>query len=172
MRQLLKFHQTFWKEMNNCSWGKPEPKTVTISRNKMFEDLNRLWDLKLSPLQIKFAKNPLETVDEIIEFLSVDILAFRCGYLKEFFLTKLKTLELNDVQQEKLKQLALSLCKKPRFRREFGDWARLLIKLADKQFIEQLNGLSESSDTRIKNTSQWMRNKIVENRKDLQSVVN
>jgi hypothetical protein len=168
MRELQKSHQTFKKEWNNRSKKNHNPETITLARNKFWDDLNRLWSLKLAPLQIKFAENPLDTVDEVIEFLSVDILAFRCGYVKEFFLAKLKSIELNTLQQEKLKQIALNLCKKPRFRREFGDWARLMIKIADQSFINQLNELAET-DLSAKKICQWLRNKIVENRNDLKS---
>jgi hypothetical protein len=115
MRELKKSGEIFKQEINNWSKSKPEPEPVTLARNKFWDDLTRLWDLKLDPLQIKFAENPINTVDEVIEFLSVDILAFRCGYVKEFFLTKLKTLELTDLQQKNLQQIALNFCNKPRY---------------------------------------------------------
>jgi len=185
MHELYEAHQNFKKEWDDWRNAKIKPtekkkfkksrgleaENVSIARDKFLDALNRLFDTKLAPLEIKSNETPLKAVDEIIEFLSVDIPCHRCGYVKETFLTKLKSVFLTFEQQKQLQQIALDLCRNPRYRREFGDWARLMVKIADQLFIGEMNKLSENSDEKIRATSKWMKNKIAANRKDLQAAI-
>jgi hypothetical protein len=176
MNELHNAHQDFKKQWNDWRNGKlshkeklelkgKEPNSVTLARDKFRKYLSILLDTKLAPLKIKFSQNPVEAIDEVIEFLSVDIPAFRCGYAKEKFLTKLKSAPLTDAQKEKLQQIALDLVTNPQYRRELGDWARLMIKLADKPFLQKLAEINANSDIRLK--ANRMTDKILQNRKDL-----
>ena len=181
MRELHKANQDFKKEWNEWRNGKikptekkklkklkgREPESVTIARDKFWDALNLLYDTKLAPLEIAFRENPSFAADEVIEFLSVDITAHRCGYAKECFLTKLKSIELTNNQKLKLQQTALALCESYNFRREMNYWSRLMIKLADIDFVNELKTLSNSSNRYAQIKAKWFLKKILHHRKDL-----
>lgn len=118
--------------------NKPEPIVVTKARDLFFEEQNRLWNLLLTPLQLKFQADPKAAADEVIDFLAVDIPAFRCGYLKEFFLKRLKATELTPRQKGRLLEIGLNLCRSNTVRREFRRWKGLLRLIADAKFIRKL----------------------------------
>jgi len=181
MRELHQAHQEFKKEWNDWRNGKVkptekkklkklkgrEPEAVTVARDKFYIALNRLYDTQLAPLEIAFRENPSSAADDVIEFLSVDITAHRCGYAKEWFLTKLKSVELTIARQQKLQQIALDLCESHSFRREINYWSRLMIKLADQDFVNKLNVLSNSSNRYAQIKAKWLLDKILHHRKDL-----
>ena len=181
MRELHKAHQEFKKEWKDWRNGNvkstekkkhkklkgQEPETVTIARDKFYDALNRLYDTQLIPLEIAFRQNAPTATDDVIEFLSVDITAHRCGYAKEWFLTKLKSVELTSSQKLKLQQIVLELCESYNFRREINYWGRLMIKLANQDFVEKLYALSNSSNRYAQVKSKWLLDKILHHRKDL-----
>ncbi len=181
MRDLHTANQEFKKEWKDWRNGKVkptekkklkklkgrEPKAVTIARDKFYIALNRLYDTQLAPLAIAFCENPSSAADNVIEFLSVDITAHRSGYAKEWFLTKLKSVKLTFAQQLKLQQISLELCESHNFRRETNYWSRLMIKLADQDFVNKLNILSNSSNQYAQIKAKWLLNKILHHRKDL-----
>jgi len=144
-----------------------EPESVTVARDKFWDALNILFDTQLIPLETAFLENPLSVADDVIEFLSVDITAHRCGYVKEWFLTKLKSIELTFAQKLHLQQIALDLCESYNFRREINYWSRLMVKLADKDFVNKLNALSNSSNRYAQIKAKWLLDKILHHRKDL-----
>ncbi len=178
MRGLHKAHQEFKKEWNDWRNGKlkpaekkklkgREPESVIVARDEFYIALNRLYGTQLEPLEIAFRENPSTVADDVIEFLSVDITAHRCGYAKEWFLTKLKSVELTDTQKLKLQQIALDLCESYSFRREINYWSRLMIKLADQDFVNQLNTLANSTNRYTQIKAKWLLTKILHHRKDL-----
>lgn len=140
---------------------------VDLTRNKFCEALNLLFQTELEPLRQTFLSDSVAAVDEVIDFLSVDIPAFRCGYEKEWYLRRLKSLPLTENQKERLKNIALDLCRKPAYRREFPDWARLMIMLADETFVDELQALLESPDLFVRKKADRVLKIIPENRKDL-----
>lgn len=146
MQEVHLAHKNFNDEFNNWRNGwsnrykreSPEPKSVTEARNKVYQKLDVLFGSKIEPLEKKLNDHPHSAIDEILEFLSIDIPAFRCGYAKEVFLQKLKKVNLSDREREKLKPIALKFCETKNVRREFRRWCRLMIKNADQQFVSEL----------------------------------
>lgn len=57
--------------------GNVELESVTKARNEFHQKNDALYSLKICPLEKKFRENPHSAVAELIEFLSVDIAAFR-----------------------------------------------------------------------------------------------
>ena len=178
MEKLRQAGQSFHREWRDWQEGKLshreklrlkglEPENVTLARNKFYEALNLLYDTKLNPLDTKSQTNPPSAVDEIIEFLSVDVLAHRCGYAKEFLLTKLKSVELSLEQKLNLQQISITFCEVNNFHREFRRWCRLAIKIADENFLRELKNLSESSNEYAVIKSKWMIETLIRHRKDL-----
>ncbi|MGI8555187.1 MAG: hypothetical protein ACR2LT_02370 [Pyrinomonadaceae bacterium] len=156
MQEAYIAHQNHRNERNN-----------SVLLDKFYETQDNLWNKKFDPLQDKFYQNPLSAIDEIIDFLSIDISCHRCGYLKERFLKKFKSISLTSEQIDRLQKIALSLCQNPHYRREFAHWAKLMIKIGDKTFMEKLSNLCADKELNVQEMAKWMREKIVENRKDL-----
>ncbi len=181
MQALDKANQDFKKEWNDWRNGKIkraekktlkklkglEPESVTAARDKFWDAFNRLFDTHLKSLEIAFLENPSSVADDVIEFLSVGITAHRCGYAKERFLTKLKSVELTSSQKLKLQQIALALCESYNFRREINYWSRLIIKIADEDFVNKLNALTNSSNRYAQIKAKWLLDKILHHRRDL-----
>ncbi len=183
MARLRETNQNFRKEWRRWKEGKlnhkqklklrrlklrdVEPETVTLARRDFIKSFDELYDTKLGPLEVKFQINPQLATDEILEFLSVDILAHRCGYLKEHFLKEIKRIELTSEQQQELRQISLTLCETYNFHREFRRWCRLAIIIADEDFIRELKKLSTSLNRYAQIKSKWVLDMIARHRKDL-----
>ena len=170
MQNLYDAHQSFhkaWAKGQTASWKGKEPIEVSSSRDKFWDALNFLFQVKLDPLRHDFLTDSVAAVDDVIDFLAVDIPAFRCGYEKEWYLRRLKSLPLNEAQNQRLKTIALDLCRKPDYRREFSDWAKLMIVLANETFVDELQSLLESSDEFVRKKAERMMSVILQNRKDL-----
>jgi len=181
MQESFLAHQNFksvwraWRsgKLKDAKGVKPhtEPKTVTEARNLFLAKNDLLFSSKIEPLEIKFKKNP-NALDEVIEFLSVDIPAFRCGYAKEVFLQRLKKSEFSKNESEKLQNLLIEVCKTKSFRREFRRWSRLGVKLADENFVEELKLLRKSENNFARIKSKWILETIGQNRLHLRDKIN
>jgi hypothetical protein len=112
--------------------------------------------------------DPGGAADSVIDFLEIDIPAFRCGYVKEKFLRKLKSVALAEHQQTRLKKVALSLVAQGHYRRELSDWSRLMIVMADEEFIRSLQDVIKSLDAGQARGAERMLRVLIENRPDLQ----
>jgi len=181
MRETDSAHTHFkneWKNWQNGrlkkstkEQGNSEPESVTEARNDFFQKLDILYG-KLEPLEKRFRENPNSAFAEICEFLAVDITAFRGGYAKEFFLQKLKQLELSTGEKEKVKEIALKYCETKNVRREFRRWCRLMIKIADFRFVSELEKNLESDNNFARFKSRWMLELIEKHRTDLRKPEN
>jgi hypothetical protein len=173
IQKLYLAHREFKEAWKIYLTGKSPNKSLTTAnaaRNKFATARSFLFDIYLNPLAGRFLAEPNDAVlDEVTEFLSIDVPAFGCGYYKEWFLTKLKSVSLNTEQQNKLRQIALDQCRSSHYRRELKEWNRLMIKLADESFVEDLKKLSDSSKEEISRKSKSMLDKILRHRKDLSS---
>lgn len=174
LRQLMQnlfdkhseFHKEFAKGNRWIEKGK-ERSEIVIARNQFFDALNHLFVAKFDPLRKAFLRNTNGSIDEVIDFLEIDIPAFRCGYEKEWYLGKLKSVSLNQNQRDRLKNIAIELASKPHYRRELRDWGRLMIVLADDPFVINLRTLSDSEDHFVQQNSRRMLKTVLENRRDL-----
>lgn len=173
MQELYDAHRDFRGEWDRW-WGtggtrSPEPESVKKARDRFLDALNRLFDEGVQPLYSSFTADPAEATDAVIDFLEIDIPAHRCGYVKEKFLRKLKSVALTEHQQTRLRQAALALVAKGHFRRELSDWSRLMIVMADERFIRSLRDVIESLDTGQARGAERMLRVLIENRPDLQT---
>ena len=110
-------------------------------------------------------------IDEVLNFLEVDAPAFRTGYSKEWYYRKLKKLELNPTQIERLKTIALNRCASPEYRREDSELRRLMIRLADAKFLQQVLELPGSTNRQVARKRLLMVEVIFVGRKDLRREV-
>ena len=169
MQNLYDAHREFKKAFQDsiANWKGKEPLEVSSSRDKFWDALILLFGEIIEPLHDAFLADKITVLDDVIDFLAIDIPAFRCGYEKEWYLRRLKSLPLSEAQKARLKTIALDLSRKPDYRREFYDWAKLMIVLADKPFVDELETLLESSDEFVQKKVKRMLTVILENRKDL-----
>ncbi|HEX8747461.1 MAG TPA: hypothetical protein VF717_09690 [Pyrinomonadaceae bacterium] len=170
MEQLYLAHKEFQKEW--AAWRRVgltgnEPIAVTSSRNRFWAAFQFLFETRLRPLRQSFSSGEPHAIDEVLDFLEIDIPAFRCGYEKEWYFRHLKSAKLDEKHRLRLSRLALLSCSSQNYRREFWDLAKLMIKLADVNFVEELQTLSESSSEFERKKSSRMLRVILENRKDL-----
>lgn len=142
-------HKLFYGYFSKSGGRELEPAEITEARENFIKASEKLWSKLLYPLQSKFNTNAGSAVEEVLDFLEIDIPAFRCGYLKEHFLERLKGISLTDTQKLRLRGIALELCKNDTVRREFRRWVNLMRQIADKDFVNQLQDLlTTNSKTR------------------------
>lgn len=172
MQDVYDTHTDFHKELakgNRWQGGGIERSEIVAARDRFLLALNLLYSAQLTPLRASFLYDPLSAADNVIDFLEIDIPAFRCGYEKEWYLTKLKSVPLTPGQRDRLKSSALHLLRNPHYRRERRDWGRLMIILADETFIADLRTLSNSPEHFVQQNSRRMLNTVLANRRDLDS---
>lgn len=174
LRQLLQdvydTHVAFHKEIDKGQrWVEKEKERteIVVARDRFNEALHHLFVAKLTPLRNSFLNDVGSSIDSVIDFLEIDIPAFRCGYEKEWYLNKLKSLFLNRDQQDRLRTIALDLVSKSHYRREFQDWCRLMIVHADQPFLARLQELSASDEHWVQQKAKRMLDTIANNRRDL-----
>lgn len=180
MEEAYLSHKAFNKEWNDWRSGKLkrdkkikgdlEPESVKNARDEFFRKIDLLYSLKLEPLEKKFRDDPHSAISEVGEFLSTDIPAHRCGYAKEIFLQWLKSAKLTTNEIAMLQQIAMKTCETDNVRREFRRWCRLMIKLADEEFILNLKSLMKSDKLFTRLKSRWMFDSIRKHRSDLGDV--
>ena len=129
--------------------------------------LARLFERHLWPIYQDFRRGVPEAVDAIIDFLEVDVPAFRCGYAKESYLRDLKTIPLTGEHYGRLRQYGIGLCGSPHHRRELGEVGRLMIRVADRRFVEQLRSLSGSGNEFVRKRAAKMLGVVLNGRRDL-----
>jgi hypothetical protein len=180
MREVYSAHEKLkqeWADWQNGNLkkskerkGNVEPESVTKARDEFYDKLNLLYSLRLEPLEQKFRGDPHAAFAELMEFLSVDIAAFRTGYAKEVFLRWLKNVDLSQNEIRETQRTALEICAKPNIRREFRYWRRLMIKFADADFLLELKKLTESDEPLTRLKSAQMCEAIEKHRTDLSEV--
>jgi hypothetical protein len=108
----------------------------------------RLWGILTFFLFDKFEENKEneqaeEYLEELCDFLETNIPAFRCGYVQRDVLKLLKNTKLPANIQTRLKQDALEYSEGIMLKSQKDGVFRLMIKLADKEFLRELNCLIE-----------------------------
>ena len=170
IQDVYSTHIEFHKEISKGQrWQAKgiERKEIVVARNRFKAALDLLFTAQLDPIRASFLADAPSSVDKVIDFLEVDIPAFRCGYEKEWYLSKLKSIPLTLMQQDRLKRITLDLVSKPHYRREPSDWGRLMTVLADETFLARLRTLAESSEHHVQQHAQRMLRTILDNRLDL-----
>jgi hypothetical protein len=173
MTALHHAHRDFkraWKSWNDAKAKekvRAEEETIT-AREAFWTAFNDLFDLSLNPLRRNFIYDPQTVIDDVIDFLSVDVPCFRCGYEKEWYLRRLKSVSLSTNQRQRLKSIALDLARGSDYRREFKEWCRLMIVLADGRFLTDLKEAAAAPMETGRNRPKRMLQTILHHRPDLE----
>jgi hypothetical protein len=130
------------------------------------ETLRLLYET-LAPAEKRFFAGDLTAVDEIINFIEADIAVSRSGYLKERFYRRLKALNLDRDQVVRLQEIAIKRCQGVEQRREDAELRRLMIRLADREFLQRLLTLPDADSAHVQHKKSLMLEVILRGRKDL-----
>jgi hypothetical protein len=161
-------HKNFkqvWNKYGN-GFRKTEPEEITIARDKLFTAFNELFR-KLDEFEKGINKNDPSDIDQIISFVEVETTAFRIGYARQRFFRRLKSTSLNESQKHRLLQVGINYCTSQDYKREFRDLVRLLIKIADKEFITKIAKIKNESDGVVKFKAYLLLETVLHHRKDL-----
>jgi hypothetical protein len=168
MKQSVIAHQKFKREC--AKWGKfsnIEPNEVTLARIDFDNANDDVFD-EISKFEKEFfTKQTESSINSVIAFCEIDIPAYRCGYAKQIFFKKLKVIPLNEKQKKRLMELALDVCSTLTCRVEIKELTRIILKIADKEFVEKLTALTLSSQVLVKLKSKRMLERLQNHRKDL-----
>ena len=160
----VEFHRE-WKHYYDGS-RKPEPQSLIDARKRFIAESDRVFE-SLARYDEGFSLGESESINAILDFIAVDIPAFRCGYAKEKYLRRLKSQRLEPSQMERIRKIGLAMCGSESYRREFRDLARLLINIADSAFVESVRALQTGPDGIVEFKCKLMLKTILNVRKDL-----
>jgi hypothetical protein len=170
MEKLHAAHQKLQRvrrENQDDSQHSSDATSLAAAQEKLLATYRRLFEDHLAPLDARFRSGEEQAVDEVIDFLEIDIPALRCGYVKEKWLRQLKTTPLNSAQRQRMSRAALAQCASLQLRREMAAWNRLMIKLVDDEFIVRAIPLLEADYPIVKNKTWRMLHTILNSRHDL-----
>ena len=151
------------------SWRSKDDKAVGRARDLLeaFKLHARALDVRLTPLTNAIRAGNEFLVDEVLEFLAVDILAFGCGYAKEKCYRRLKHVELSPSQIGLIKDIALKRCASDEYRREDAELRRLVAKIADLEFLEKISAIPADKGSKVADHKERMMKAVLDGRKDL-----
>jgi hypothetical protein len=151
------------------SWKSKDEKAVAKARKLLeaFKEHFKALDHRLTPLIETIRPGNEHVIDEVLEFLAVDVLAFRAGYDKEKCYRRLKHVELSPIQIEQIKNIALLRCASDEYRREDLELRRLVTKLADSAFLQKIAAIPAHNGSRVAVHKERMIEAVLAGRKDL-----
>jgi hypothetical protein len=155
------------------SWKSKDEKAFANARKLLdtFKEHSKSLDVRITPLINALRPGNEHVVDEVLEFLAVDVLAFGCGYAKEKCYRRLKHVELSSSDIGRIKDIAFRRCASNEYRREDSELRRLVVKIADLEFLEEIAGISAGDSPRVAEHKKRMIEAILTGRKDLREAV-
>lgn len=129
-----------------------------------------LWSMIPSLDELK--EGAPRDIENALNFCEIDVLAFQTGYVKASIYQVLKRLDFTKAQKVRICRLGLLYVEWPGQRREMRELARLLIVMADENFVLELSKISENSLDKDKSRkANIILYKILNSRMDLRMVV-
>jgi hypothetical protein len=130
-------------------------------------ELQVLQERYIGPLEKRFFSGDPGAIDEAIVALSIDVPSYRAGYRKEDYYRRLKKAALSEEQISKLKAIVLQRCASREYRREDLELGRLLVKLADMEFLNAVEAVAARKGSMVEKHKQRMLEAVLHGRKDL-----
>jgi hypothetical protein len=121
----------------------------------------------LKPLKQRFIAGDAKTIDEVLDFLVIDLFASGTGYQKQWYYRKLEQLDLPEEQVNRVREIALARYASNEYRREDSELRRLMVRLADAKFMEQVRAIPARSGSSVFVHKDRMLDVILAHRKDL-----
>jgi hypothetical protein len=133
----------------------------------LYGEMGLLLYHHLEPLKQRFIAGDAKAIDEVLDFLAIDLLASGTGYQKQWYYRKLKHLDLTEEQISRVREIALARCASNEYRREDSELRRLMVRLADAKFMEQVQTIPARSGSKLFGHKDRMLDVILAHRKDL-----
>ena len=152
------------------SWRSGDKKGVAKASKLLDEfkaESRRLQEQYIGPLEKRFFSGDPSAIDEVIAVLSIDIPSFGSGYRKEDYYRRLKKPALSTQQVSQIRAIALQRCASGEYRREDRELRKLMVKLADVEFLNQLAGIPSAQGSLVERHRKLMIEVILHGRKDL-----
>jgi hypothetical protein len=167
LRTAYKAHREAYKAAQSRDGTNRKAHEATEQQLQAVRQAARSFYQVLEPAERLFLAGEKAGIDEIISFIEADVTAPNSGYRKARYYRKLKTLDLTTRQIDRLKQVALMRCKSTAQHREDNELRRLMIRLADWDFVEQLLAIPDSPNRYVRRRKILMLSVILHGRKDL-----
>lgn len=90
----------------------------------------------------------------IFDYLDVDPMYFRSGYVKEMLARKVKRCDLKEAEREVLRRLIVKRIRKGALR-EFRRFCQLIPRIANAAFLRELSELSRASDPSVRHRAKF-----------------
>jgi hypothetical protein len=175
LNELQKADTEFKKAFKEIGSWRSRDKAATAKAQKKLDEFHKQLHIffgeYLQPLSNRLLAGDLKAVDDLMEFLVVDVPVFRTGYIKEWYYRKLKKLSLSEAQIQKLREIAINRCISTEHRREDSELRRLMIKLADAEFLKRVAELPDSLNPHVRRRRMLMIEVVVRGRVDLQKAL-
>ncbi len=133
----------------------------------LYGEIGLLLYHHLEPFKQRFIAGDAKAIDEVLDFLAIDLLASGTGYQKQWYYRKLKQLDLTEEQVNCVREIALARCASNEYRREDSELRRLMVRLADAKFMEQVQAIPARSGSRVFVYKDRMLDVILAHREDL-----
>ena len=118
----------------------------------LYGQMGLLLSHHLEPLRQRFIAGNAKAIDEVLDFLAIDLLASGTGYQKGWHYRKLKHLDPTEEQISRVRAIALARCASNEYRREDSELMRLMVRLADAKFMEQVPTFRRDRDREFSGT--------------------
>jgi hypothetical protein len=174
LQNVREAHRSFKKSFSEMgSWRSKDEKAVAKTKGlrDIFYKEAGVLNAILKPLTKRLLAGDEQVIDDVLEFLATDVPAFGSGYTKEKYYQKLKSFDLSRSQKENIKDIALQRCASTEYRREDSELRRLMIKIADLEFLEKVASVPARDGSRIAGHKERMIVTILDNRKDLREII-
>jgi hypothetical protein len=176
LENIRKAHDAHQKAFRAAGSWHGKDREAVVSARKTLDEFNRqlrlLYSGQLEPLRARFLERDANAISEVITFLEADVPAFQSGYNKEWYYGKLKQMILRDEHIERLRQIALARCASNEYRREDSELRRLMIKLADMDFLNAVAEIPVRKGSRADGHKMRMIEVVFRGRKDLRDEFN
>jgi hypothetical protein len=132
----------------------------------LYREIGLLLDHHLEPLKQRFIAADAKAINEVLDFLAIDLLASGTGYQKQWCYRKLRQLDLTEEQVNCVREIAPARCASNEYRREDSEPRRLMVRLADAKFMKQVEAIPARSGSRVFVHKDRMLDVILAHRKD------
>lgn len=170
LENVYRAHLDFKKEFHSTKRGRGKNAKGRRKAEAELEEFNKhlgILNHLLEDLRKRVQSGGTQAIDDLIEYLAVDIPAFGSGYAKEKFYRQLTGATLTEDQISKLRDIAVARCASTEYRRDDSELRRVMIRLADLNFLNRVAAIPAFPESRIEWHKRRMFQVVLGGRKDL-----
>lgn len=170
LENVYRAHLDFKKEFNNAKGGRSKNAKGRRKAEAELEEFRKHLGILndcLEALRKRVQSGSPQAIDDLVEYLAVDTPAFGSGYAKERFFRLLKRVALTEDQISELQDIAVARCASTEYRRDDSELRRVMIRLADLDFLNRVAAIPALAGSRIEGHKRRMLQVVLAGRKDL-----